>query len=202
MSEAFDSFAAMGFPTVNESRFAAPDWKLAFGAADTSDVFTPRAWLAAPIVKERVQPVCIVLPDTWPDPEPAPVEAEPATGVFATLAAEAVKVAACPKAQRDEFLAAARKDGVKQSYNSDGVRESWGDDKVRAARTTRSRVAVTLPSGEVREFDSTNKAFEGLRLPVKKCIRFRGVLKERGEHTFMLGDAAYVFRLLPVAAAT
>ncbi|WP_139253441.1 hypothetical protein [Burkholderia ubonensis] len=93
----------------------------------------------------------------------------------------------------------ARKDVMRngKACNSDGVAETWSDPKTRAARCAREGVEVTLPSGEVRPYSSVRMAFDGLRLPIKKHIKFRVKLKEERESKFEVNGKAYVFRIVP-----
>ncbi|WP_059655118.1 hypothetical protein [Burkholderia ubonensis] len=84
-----------------------------------------------------------------------------------------------------------------KACNSDGVAETWSDPKTRAARRAREGVEVTLPSGEVRPYSSVRMAFEGLRLPIKKHIKFRVKLKASRQLKFEEDGKAYVFRIVP-----
>ncbi|WP_157636904.1 hypothetical protein [Burkholderia ubonensis] len=56
---------------------------------------------------------------------------------------------------------------------------------------------MTLPSGEVRPYSSLRKAFEGLRIPIKKHIKFRVKLKASRQLKFEEDGKAYVFRIVP-----
>ncbi|WP_175774164.1 hypothetical protein [Burkholderia anthina] len=142
----------------------------------------------APTVEKRVEPARVAPVEPTPEPE-AP---KPAASVFAVLADTAISAAAeqAVVPRRD-----VRFDG--KHANAEGVAASWSDPNTRVVRMVRESVEVTLPSGEVRVYPSTAKAFEGLRLDVKKHIRFRQKLKEKRECDFMAGASAYRFKLVP-----
>lgn len=82
--------------------------------------------------------------------------------------------------------------------------ESWNDPNVFEARVTRHRVFVTTHQGmeptpetavETGEYRSTQAAFDALRLPSSKAVRFRMRLKEAGRLAFQFGDKTYAFEL-------
>lgn len=82
--------------------------------------------------------------------------------------------------------------------------ESWTDPNVFEARVTRHRVLVTTHRGmqpttetalETNEYRSTQAAFDALRLPGSKAVRFRMRLKEAGKLAFQFGDKTYAFEL-------
>ena len=82
--------------------------------------------------------------------------------------------------------------------------ESWTDPNVFEARVTRHRVLVTTHEGmeptpetavETNEYRSTQAAFDALRLPSSKAVRFRMRLKEAGKLGFQFGDKTYAFEL-------
>lgn len=82
--------------------------------------------------------------------------------------------------------------------------ESWTDPNVFEARVTRHRVFVTTHQGmeptpetavETGEYRSTQAAFDALRLPGSKAVRFRMRLKESGKLAFQFGDKTYAFEL-------
>ncbi|MFA8389726.1 hypothetical protein ACEPUD_06310 [Burkholderia ubonensis] len=86
-----------------------------------------------------------------------------------------------------------------KSNNSSGVAETWNDPETRAARRAREGVEVALPSGEVRQYSSLRRAFEALRLPMAKHVRFRLRLKNARRLKFEDDGKAYVFRIVPRA---
>jgi hypothetical protein len=221
------------FPTVAASKFAQSDWKDHF--AETGyNTFETRGYTTVGEIlarldqsgiyspDERLKPVPVVAPDTFPgtvdpkpaapvqtrveparvarlEPEPAPVDPKPAASVFTALTQQAVRMAECPFAKRAEEMAR-NKGRLSGKTNSEGVARTWGDGGVRAARLVREGVQVTLPSGEVRLYTCVREAFEFLRLDVKKHIKFRVKLKAKRELAFEADSgASYAFKIVPRA---
>lgn len=148
-------------------------------------------------LKARLDEPVLAVCDDEDEPTPAPVEAKPAAGVFAGLADAVVRVAADPVAQADEEKARIGAGTASKANNQVGVKDSWNNPTTRYFRLVRDSVEVTLPSGEVRVYPSTARAFEGLRLNMKKHIRFRGKLKEKRACAFEEGGKVYGFKLVP-----
>lgn len=82
-----------------------------------------------------------------------------------------------------------------RSAQGEGVSKSWADESVRAARMTKHGVTVKA-GGKTAEFKSTAAAFRALRLPMSKCIAFRGKLKASGKEVFEHNRVMHAFRLL------
>jgi len=213
------------FPTVADSKFSAPNWRDHFAewnhtnfeirgqatasevlaATDARDVISPTERLraltdAVPSVRPRlaatvqtcVKPAC----EVEVDPEPATVDTKPAASVFTALTQQAVRVAECPFAKRDEEMTP-NNGRLSGKTNSEGVARTWNNGEVRAKRLVREGVQVTLPSREVRLYTCVREAFESLRLDVKKHIKFRVRLKAKRELAFEADSgASYLFKIV------
>lgn len=93
----------------------------------------------------------------------------------------------------------AKKIGAKSGLTlSQAISQSWADPLVAQKRMTRHSVAVSI-NGKVGEFKSCGAAFEALKLPMTKCIRFRMTLKAHGAAIFEHNGESYHFS---ISAAT
>lgn len=94
-----------------------------------------------------------------------------------------------------QLIAARKKHGpekVETVGRAEAVRESWNVKKTAAARSKKDNVAVEGHG----EFRSVKQAFEKLKLPIGKHIRFRGELKSAGKLAFEYNNHTFKFTVV------
>lgn len=133
------------------------------------------------------------------------------TELVTTKADKPAKTAKAPKEKAAKEPKAKREPKEKVSKarfasRSEGIAESWKIRDVREARLTRNSVYVsfTAKNGEKvpeQGYRSVHEAFEQLRLPMGKHIRFRKKLKAEIKLTFIADNGVeYKFHLAEAAA--
>lgn len=114
------------------------------------------------------------------------------------FAAEKQAARDAKKAEKDALKAAekAKKLAEKPVDRSKAVAESWANPDVKAARCSRAGAKVTFVVNGIetkKEYESVNKAFTDLALPLSIHIGFRTKMRKEGRNIIEKDGVTYLF---------